>query len=287
MLTRPNCSSIPAKILQQASTATHAIPLGLTPGSGRSLWATLLFMIRSPEPMTQRFWKGNTLNCLRVVPGNALRYFGFDFFQRFYPVVPPDAPQKARILKRVVCSSLAATTSTILTYPLDFVRLRWTVQTPHLDAHNLHYRDILTAVKAIFREEGTGIFFRGCLISIFGIVPYVTTNFTLYGTLRDYLLHSSGDSSLSTLQSVLLGGLSGALAMTLTFPLEPIHTRLIMEGYRQKLPTPPTVRGTARAIYQAEGFHGFFRGMLPAYLKVVPAQAISWTVVELCARWFG
>ena len=281
-----------AKVLQQAAMAGKLLPLGLSRGSSRSLLGTLGFMWRSPEPLVRSLWKGNLLNATRVVPGSAFRFFAFDGFQRLlYPSATPPATAGARIRKRLVCSSLAASSSAVLTYPLDFARLRWTVQTPHLATHGLHYgASLLQMFRSIAAEEGPVVFFRGCLLSIAGLVPYVTANFTLYGTLRERLcqhnLALGRPEQLSTPQALALGGLSGAAAMTLVFPLDPVHTRLIVEGYRTKT-SAPSVGGVVKAMWREEGFRGFSRGLWPSYLKVVPSQAINWAVIELCARYIG
>jgi solute carrier family 25 phosphate transporter 23/24/25/41 len=40
-------------------------------------------------------------------------------------------------------------------------------------------------------------------------------------------------------------------------------------------------------IAKNEGPAGFYKGIVPCYLKVVPSQAISWGMLELCKKLAG
>ncbi len=40
-------------------------------------------------------------------------------------------------------------------------------------------------------------------------------------------------------------------------------------------------------IARNEGVAGFYRGIVPCYLKVVPSQAVSWGMLELCKKLAG
>ena len=41
-----------------------------------------------------------------------------------------------------------------------------------------------------------------------------------------------------------------------------------------------------RKIYQYEGYAGYFRGMIPNYIKVLPSVSISFGTYELCKKLF-
>ncbi|CAG9580153.1 mitochondrial carrier protein-like protein [Leishmania major strain Friedlin] len=78
---------------------------------------------------------------------------------------------KATALQHTVASQLGGATSTILLYPVDVVRIRFTSQDgTHTREHNGQtYRSIVKAFQLIYREEGgLPAFFRGCHVSVCG-----------------------------------------------------------------------------------------------------------------------
>src|SRR5205807_1170713 len=74
-----------------------------------------------------------------------------------------------------------------------------------------------------------------------------------------------------------VGGLAGAVAQTVSYPLEVIRRRMQVYGALD----PSKYIGiwqTIRTIWETNGFKGFFVGLSIGYLKVTPMVAISFTV---------
>ncbi|CBZ29500.1 mitochondrial carrier protein-like protein [Leishmania mexicana MHOM/GT/2001/U1103] len=85
----------------------------------------------------------------------------------------PSAAPKATSLQHTVASQLGGATSTILLYPVDVIRIRFTSQDgTHTREHNGQtYRSIAKAFQLIYREEGgLRALFRGCHVSVCGTV---------------------------------------------------------------------------------------------------------------------
>ncbi|CAC9524204.1 MCP2 / mitochondrial carrier protein [Leishmania donovani] len=83
------------------------------------------------------------------------------------------AAPKATALQHTVASQLGGAASTILLYPVDVIRIRFTSQDgTHTREHNGQtYRSILKAFQLIYRlEGGLPVFFRGCHVSVCGTV---------------------------------------------------------------------------------------------------------------------
>ncbi|GET91446.1 mitochondrial carrier protein, putative [Leishmania tarentolae] len=80
---------------------------------------------------------------------------------------------KANSFQHMIASQLGSATSTILLYPLDMIRIRFTSQDgTHTREHNGQtYRSMTKAFQLIYREEGgLTAFFRGCHVSVGGTV---------------------------------------------------------------------------------------------------------------------
>jgi len=72
-----------------------------------------------------------------------------------------------------------------------------------------------------------------------------------------------------------LGGLAGIFAQTICYPLDTIRRRMQMKGR--------VYSGLGNAfvtIFREEGFKGFYKGIVPNAIKVVPNNAIRFVVYE-------
>jgi solute carrier family 25 (mitochondrial phosphate transporter), member 23/24/25/41 len=66
-----------------------------------------------------------------------------------------------------------------------------------------------------------------------------------------------------------------------TFPLDLVKRRMQLQGAAGKASVcKPTITGTIREVFQKEGLRGFYRGIAPEYLKVVPSVGIAFMTYE-------
>lgn len=85
---------------------------------------------------------------------------------------------------------------------------------------------------------------------------------------------SDSGNAQKQLSSFLAGGLAGSLSATVTCPIEVVKTHL--QASRGGSEVALAARGpldVARKIAQAEGLRGFFRGLLPTLIGILPARA--------------
>src|SRR5262249_18720308 len=108
----------------------------------------------------------------------------------------------------------------------------------------------------------------------------VLTDLTTKPSLAAGKLDSKGrerKSPLKTWAELTVGGLSGAIAQTVAYPLEIIRRR--MQVYGALNPTEYLgIWQTIKTIWTTNGFRGFFVGLSIGYLKVTPMVAVSFTV---------
>ncbi len=82
----------------------------------------------------------------------------------------------------MVMGAMAGVASVLVTYPLDFVRSRITVQAKA--AEGARYKGLVDAIVRITAEEGPFALYRGLNATVMGIMPYLGVQFMTYGTLR-------------------------------------------------------------------------------------------------------
>lgn len=94
-------------------------------------------------------------------------------------------------MRRLVCGGAAGITSVTITYPLDIVRTRLSIQSASFTA--LGQREASEALPGMFRtmvliyknEGGAIALYRGITPTVAGVAPYVSTgvNFACYNQL--------------------------------------------------------------------------------------------------------
>lgn len=247
-------------------------------GSLRRIWA---------EEGWRGMFRGNGTNVLRVAPSAAVRFSTFELFKK--RLLALAGTPKLSAAGNLTAGCAAGLVSTVATYPLDMLRSRLSVQSRSA----VRYAGLGDAVRTVYRTEGARAFFRGVSTSVHGAVPYVGINFMAYEFLKARVLERRGAEAgepPGKLASLACGGVAGSAAMTVTYPLELVRRRMMVQGVligtEGSRPYTGTVDATRR-IWAAEGFRGFFRGLWPNYFKVIPSMGIGFMTYEACKAWLG
>jgi len=225
------------------------------------------------------FYRGHLTNLLHVAPAASARFYSFELYrsllQRESQPLPP--------LMRILCGALAGITSTTIAYPLDLLRTRLMAQTPDTPLH-YRYRGIVDSFTQTVRKEGPFALWKGLSVSLVGIAPYVAINFATYETLRQKVVDRHGHH-MHPLMGAACGATSGAFAMTCTYPFDLLRRRMMVQGRGGEERIYSSIWDACRKIYVFEGISGFFKGIIPSYLKVVPSVGISFGTYEFCKRY--
>ncbi|GAM17017.1 hypothetical protein SAMD00019534_001920, partial [Acytostelium subglobosum LB1] len=219
------------------------------------------------------FFKGNGTNVIRIVPYSAIQFLSYEKYKKLFL---GQGQSHLTTGQNLFVGGSAGVTSLLFTYPLDLIRSRLTVQ-----VHEQRYNGISDAYKKIVAEEGYAGLYKGLFTSALGVAPYVAINFTTYESLKFFF---SQDRHLTIPESLAFGALSGATAQTFTYPIDLLRRRLQVQGIGGK---PKIYNGpydAFRKVIQEEGFKGLYKGMIPCYLKVVPAISISFSVYEMMKK---
>lgn len=178
----------------------------------------------------------------------------------------------------MLAGAFAGICSVTSTYPLDIIRTRLSLTTK--SGADL---TILTCGREIIMKEG-GIagLFRGLAPTVSGIAPYVALNFTVYEGLKGWI--SSKGIDLDVEKKLICGGVAGATAQTLTYPFDVIRRRMQMNHSPDANFKYKGSFDAAKTIVQKEGIRALFKGMIPNYIKVVPAISISFVTFEFTRK---
>ena len=157
----------------------------------------------------------------------------------------------------------------------------WVIKTRMLSTPSSHpgaYSSILDGTRQILRSDGILGFYRGLVPSLFG-VSHGALQFMAYEQLKKYRSHSKvqGSPELSALDFLLLSGLAKVFAGSATYPYQVVRARLQTydadKSYRN-------ARDVLLQTWRQEGFIGFYRGLGPNLLRVLPSTWVTFLVYE-------
>lgn len=134
-------------------------------------------------------------------------------------------------------------------------------------------------------------FYRGFGVTVLGMIPYAGTSFLVWGHLRSIMSSRSSNGSnrkslTSPVENLAIGAVSGAIAQTVSYPLEVVRRRMQVGG----LTSPRrwiSLSDTVKVIWKRNGWKGFFVGLSVGYLKIVPMTAVSYAAWEHGKRMLG
>ncbi|KAF4030222.1 Mitochondrial carrier protein [Phytophthora infestans] len=243
------------------------------------------------------FWKGNGASVLHRFPYSAVNFFTFEMVKN--GIIAQNHPAFAynSWTTMFVSGALAGATATVACYPIDLIRTRLATQ---LNT-DIRYTGIRHAVQRISAEEGVLGLYRGMGATLMVAVPNLAVNFTLYESLKEYARSFRRNQALSGLTGVereqaaemydgahlcvtdtlVCGGTAGIASSLLTFPIDVVRRRLQISAiHAENAGIKPTPSGIASELLHTQGIRGFYRGLTPELMKVVPMVGITFGTFE-------
>jgi len=180
--------------------------------------------------------------------------------------------------------------SGLLASPFDLVRIRVQAEAGRCDSGMLttglcagqpqRIRGTVSGFKAVL-SNGVLNIFRGSGINVVRSVCMTVGTVPVYEHSK-HLAKSQGvaDSPALHLGAGVVAGLAGT---TVTAPADVVRTRIMQEGGA----TRTHIISAVSAIARDRGLAGFFRGWLPAYMRVGPLFLLMPALVEQVRKLFG
>ncbi|KAK8994092.1 hypothetical protein V6N11_008298 [Hibiscus sabdariffa] len=222
------------------------------------------------------FFRGNGLNVVKVAPESAIKFYAYEMLKNVIGDSTGEKNGDIGASGRLIAGGLAGAVAQCAIYPMDLVKTR--LQTCASEGGKPPKLGKLT--KDIWVQEGPRAFYKGIVPSLLGIIPYAGIDLTVYETLKDFSRsYIVQDSEPGPLVQLGCGTISGALGATCVYPLQVIRTRM----QAQRATTDVAYNGMSDVFWKTlrnEGYRGFYKGLFPNLLKVVPAASITYLVYE-------
>jgi solute carrier family 25 protein 16 len=182
--------------------------------------------------------------------------------------------------------------------PLDRVKILFQASNPQFAKYTGSWFGVVSAIKDIYRDDGTRGLFRGHSATLLRIFPYAAIKFLAYEQIRSALIRNPDQET--PIRRLLSGSLAGVTSVFFTYPLEVVRVRLAFETkrdsrsslsaickkiYNEKSPPPRPVSGepvviattvkTIEAVTPRFGLSNFYRGFSATILGMLPYAGMS------------
>ena len=163
----------------------------------------------------------------------------------------------------------------VLTNPI------WVIKTRILSTSSSHtgaYNSMIDGARQIAKLDGVRGFYRGLVPSLIG-VSHGALQFMVYEQLKIYKAKNTAGSQedLTTVDYLLLSGVAKVFAGCLTYPYQVVRTRLQMYDAHS---TYRSANDVAVKVWKKEGLPGFYKGLAPNLLRVLPSTWVTFVVYE-------
>jgi solute carrier family 25 folate transporter 32 len=196
-----------------------------------------------------------------------------------------------------VSSALAGALTQVITNPI------WVLKTRMVSSDRSArgaYPSMWAGAVRLLRDEGVAGFYRGLGVGLLG-VSHGAVQFAVYEPAKRMYLARRGRRAaargrpgeaagpIANEATIGLSTLSKLVAGAVTYPLQVLRSRL--QNYDAEERFGRGIRGVVRQLWREEGVRGFYRGLVPGVVRVLPATWVTFLVYEnvkyYLPRWAG
>ena len=251
------------KIIMQISSANQQTAAAKAAASGGLIPA---FIAIGKSEGIKGYWKGNVPQVIRILPYSTAMLNSYEFYKQQFGGDQYRETGKLPVPTRLMSGALAACTATLVTYPLDIIRLRLSVD-PNMTT-------MTQVCKAIVKEEGAKAFFKGLPATCLSISPYSALNFCMFDLIKKAI---PGEETAQTVATASF--IATMLASGTCYPLDTIRRQMQL-----KSSSYANVFDAGKAILARDGVGGMFRGFVPNVIKNAPNKSVQLTTFDVFKR---
>lgn len=248
-------------------------------------------LLSAPHPLAA-LYRGLTPNLL----GNGTSWASFFFVKlRVERLLASTRGQQHKDLTPAdyfVASGLAGICVQIITNPL------WVLKTRMLSSDRGAqgaYPSMWAGAARVLREEGPRGFYRGLGVSLIG-VSHGAVQFAVYEPVKRLYLRRQAASSTDTGTgtgtderrlgndaTLVISTTSKLVAGAVTYPYQVVRSRL--QNYDAEARFGRGIVGVSLRLWREDGLRGFYRGLAPSVVRVLPATWVTFLAYENCRHY--
>jgi len=246
------------KIIMQVSGANQQTAAAKAAASGGLIPA---FIAIGKSEGIMGYWKGNVPQVIRILPYSSAMLSSYEFYKNQFK---NKETGQLSVPSRLAAGAAAACTATLVTYPLDIIRLRLSVD-PNM-------KNMGQVATAIWKGEGAKGFFKGLPATCLSISPYSALNFCAFDLFKKTFPDDpQGIAAASFLATLLASGSC--------YPLDTIRRQMQLKSTNYN-----SVIDAGIGIVSKDGINGLFRGFIPNAIKNAPNKSIQLTTYDMLKK---
>ncbi|RIB00536.1 mitochondrial carrier domain-containing protein [Gigaspora rosea] len=207
-------------------------------------------------------------------------FYWYDLIKRW--MANGDKLTKLSATQHLLASAEAGAITVFMTNPFWVVKTRMCI-TSRKDPEA--YKGLIDGLYQIAKYEGIRGLYKGLVPGLLG-VSNGALQFMFYEEMKKWRLRISPEEDrerLDNIEYILVAGSSKTIANVATYPYQLIRTRLNNQKFVIKY---NGVIDAIRKVYSSEGFLGFYKGLAPNTLRVLPGTCTTFLVYENMSAFF-
>lgn len=182
-------------------------------------------------------------------------------------------------LKTFISGGIAGSVAKSLVAPIDRCKIL-------LQVHNVHYEGfgVFESFYRIVQKEGFFSLYNGNGAQMLRIFPYAAMQFTSYETFKRLNAQIFGtEANDRIMNNLVCGSLAGITAVTVTYPLDVIRSRLAFQFKSEKVYNG--ISDAIRKIHSEQNsIRAFYRGYSITVLGMIPYAGLSFSSFEFIKK---
>ncbi|GAA95912.1 uncharacterized protein L969DRAFT_101074 [Mixia osmundae IAM 14324] len=167
----------------------------------------------------------------------------------------------------MIAGAGAGLVSAIVTCPLDVVKTKLQAQ-GFVQAGARGYHGLFGTLSRIWLEEGPRGLYRGLGPTVLGYLPTWAIYFTVYDRVKLAMAQNTQADENDWTAHITAAMVAGATGTICTNPLWVIKTRFMTQKVGEGEERYKHTLDAIQRMYKAEGWHGFYRGLVPSLIGV-------------------
>lgn len=186
--------------------------------------------------------------------------------------------------QKVLLSGLSGACGGLVGTPADMmnVRMQNDVKLPVEERRN--YKNAIDGLIKVYRFEGAKTLFNGATMATARAIMMTIGQLSMYDQFKYLMLTylpSIFQDNVATHLSA--STLAGVVATTLTQPLDVLKTRMMNQAKNQYR----SVGHCITELYKESGLFGFYKGYVPAFIRLAPHTILTFIFMEQLKLHFG
>lgn len=215
------------------------------------------------------FWKGNLINCSKIMPENAIRLALFDWLLGQAYLKGQDG-----LLIKFACGAVTGAAVQTFMFPIELIKTRVML---HSSKDSMGFWKTYCSLGDTRRLRIQNSF-RGLSPALIGIIPFSGIELSSVRWISGWWADRQNRKYPGCIAGGIIGTSCTVSAAFLTYPMKLLTTRQQAHKGTEALGT----RVLVNDIWRKDRLSGFWRGFVPNAFKVIPSSFASWTTYTMC-----